>query len=65
MVDYKCNFIGRTVNAIGITYPIKDTIQANNKEEAHLKLYDKYEHIRLLTINGKPYNKGLAKHIKM
>ncbi len=42
---WQVSFNGRTAGAIGITYPITDTVEADTEEEARLKLYDKYEHI--------------------
>ena len=45
MKTYKATFYGRKVGAIGIRYLIEDTVSADNKEAARLKLYDKYEHI--------------------
>lgn len=45
MNKYTIQFRGRTRNAIGIFYTIVDSVIAENKEQAELKLYDKYEHI--------------------
>jgi hypothetical protein len=50
MKTYEVRFYGRTIGAIGILYWITDTVQAENEEAAKLKLYDKYEHISILTI---------------
>jgi len=47
---YKASFTGRTVNAIGIFYPITDTVQGLNKEDAEINLYEKYDHITGLTL---------------
>jgi hypothetical protein len=45
MNTYEIKFHGRTKNAIGITYWITDTVEAEDEKAAILKLYDKYEHI--------------------
>jgi hypothetical protein len=50
MKQYQANFTGREVGAIGIFYDINHVIEANNEEEAKLKLYDYYEHINNLTL---------------
>lgn len=50
MKKYQANFTGREVGAIGIFYDIKHVVEANNQEEAKLKLYDYYEHINNLSL---------------
>jgi len=50
MLKYQAKFTGRTINAIGKTYKIIDTVEAENEESARLKLYDKYEHISNLIL---------------
>ena len=50
MKKYKISFIGRLAGAIGKTYRIRTTIEANSPEEAKFKLYEKYEHISQVTI---------------
>ena len=53
---FTCDFTGRKVGAIGIRYHIVDSIDMpadSTLQEVRLKLYDKYEHISNLTINGK------------
>ena len=50
MTRYKAEFIGRGKNAIGIFYPIISHIEAENKEQANLKLYDTYDHIQQLKL---------------
>ena len=45
MDKYRAVFNGRAVGAIGITDTVDVIVEANSLEEAHLKLYDKYEHI--------------------
>jgi len=47
MNNYKITFNGREKNAIGITYEITATVEAEDEQAALLKLYDKYEHISL------------------
>ena len=44
-MKYNCTFIGRKINAIGITYEINDTVEADSIGQARIKLYDNYEHI--------------------
>ena len=54
---YSVEFIGRKKNAIGITYPIQTYVEAENKEEANLKLYDNFDHImfaRYTKLKSKP-----------
>jgi hypothetical protein len=51
MKKYEIVFIGREVNAIGITYRIQTIVEAENTDEAKLKLYDNYEHISISSIN--------------
>lgn len=50
MKNYQISFIGRTKGALGITYRIVDTVQAEDEKKAILALYDKYEHIALPVI---------------
>ena len=47
MNTYKIVFYGRLNGAIGARYFITEIVQADTKEEARLKLYDKYEHIHV------------------
>lgn len=42
---YEIHFSGRTNNSIGRTYQIVETVKAESKQAAILKLYEKYEHI--------------------
>lgn len=51
MKTYKATFTGRKINAIGIFYKITDTVEAENEEQARLKLFEKYEHIQSLKLN--------------
>jgi hypothetical protein len=55
-MKYKIRFKGRTVGAIGITYRINTTVEAETPEAAQLKLYDKWDTITELEI--KPIKKG-------
>ena len=50
MITYKAKFVGRTVGAIGIKYEITTTVTAENKEAAHLALYDRFDHISCLQL---------------
>jgi len=49
MKKFIATFTGREKNAIGIFYKITDIVEADDQEQARLKLYDKYEHIHQLT----------------
>jgi len=48
---YQIRFIGRKLGAIGIVYEISEHVEAESQDQAIMKLYDKYEHIRILTID--------------
>lgn len=48
MKTYNCVFSGRLKGATGITYKIKETVKAENRDAARLALYEKYEHIIML-----------------
>ena len=45
MKTYLAKFHGRKVGAIGITYDIEARCYGNDPVEAHLELYNRYEHI--------------------
>jgi hypothetical protein len=49
MHTYRIHFMGRHIGAIGIFQEFTETVQAENDEAARLKLYDKYEHIRVIS----------------
>lgn len=49
-MSWTIHFIGRKKGAIGITYPITETVEAEDEEKARLKLYEKYDHIRVVSI---------------
>jgi hypothetical protein len=49
---YKANFEGRERGAIGIFYPISTTTEGYNEDEAKLKLYDNFEHIKNLKLTA-------------
>ena len=50
MNKYNIRFKGREVGAIGILSWYEVTVEANNEEDAVLKLYDTHEHITQKTI---------------
>jgi len=50
MPTYRAKFYGRTKGAIGIFHTISTTVTAPNKDKAHLKLYDRYDHIQRLVL---------------
>lgn len=60
MKKYKITFEGKELNAIGIMCMFGETIEAENLDNAVLKLYDTHDHIRVITVNGKPYNYNLT-----
>lgn len=55
-MQFKITFIGRLAGAIGITYRIVETVEAENDKKAVLKLYEKFEHIHVLSIEKKGGN---------
>jgi hypothetical protein len=56
MKTYKIRFKGVTVGSIGKKRLFIESIQSDSFKNAWLKLYDKYEHISIETVNGKKYN---------
>lgn len=57
MKKYTFTFTGRLTGAIGKTVKFTKTVEAENIDDAHLKLYDTHEHIKILSVNGKQPNK--------
>ena len=57
-MHYICRFKGRTLGAIGITYRINTTVEADNPDAARLKLYDKWDTITELEIKPRRPKKG-------
>jgi ribosomal protein L20A (L18A) len=57
MKNYKFKFLGVVIGSIGKQQKFTKTIQAENIQEAKLKLYDTHEHIFILSVNDKPINK--------
>jgi hypothetical protein len=51
MKQYTARFTGREIGAIGIVYYIVAHVKGKNKEDATLKLYEKYEHIQGLRLH--------------
>lgn len=47
---YKARFTGRLIGAIGIFYACVDKVEADDEEQARLKLYEKWEHIQNLVL---------------
>lgn len=45
MTTYRIEFSGRTKGAIGVFSSYTETVEADSKESAILKLYDAYEHV--------------------
>jgi hypothetical protein len=50
MKKFTITFNGRKAGAIGIMYDSTVTVEAKDKTEALLKLYDDYEHVRVIGI---------------
>jgi hypothetical protein len=59
MKKYTYSFTGRQTGAIGITYKITHTYEANSLEDANTILYTDYEIFHGLRVNGKhlPFDK--------
>jgi hypothetical protein len=57
MKNFKIQFTGKQKNAIGKSYKITETVEAENIDNAKLKLYDNYEHIHVLKVNNKVVDK--------
>ena len=57
MKKYKFTFIGVKRGAIGKRLQFTVTTEAENFEDAKLKLYDTHEHIQILKVNNKPVDK--------
>lgn len=47
---YEASFYGKTKGAIGISYTISTTVEADDKEQARIKLYDRYESVLMLKL---------------
>lgn len=45
MKTFRCSFAGRTIGAIGRSYNITATVEAEDADGAREALYEKYEHI--------------------
>jgi hypothetical protein len=45
MMKYRVSFIGRTLGAIGMFYPIVAEVEAASEDEAWLSLYDRYDSV--------------------
>ena len=52
MRTFYLSFLGRLVGSIGVTYPQFAEVQANDLDEATLKLYDHFEHISKLELSS-------------
>lgn len=50
MKKYTFKFTGRKVGTIGKTVKFTASLQATSQSEAHLMLYNEYEHITGLTV---------------
>ena len=49
-MKYKITFSGKKRGAIGIFQQFEEIVCADNEEKAQLKLYEKYDHIRIKEI---------------
>lgn len=52
MKTFYLSFLARLVGSIGVTYPQFVEIEANDLDEATLKLYDRFEHISKLELSS-------------
>ena len=52
-MKFKAKFSGKEKGAIGISSHVECDIEAESYEAAELELYKSYEHIHMLTLNGK------------
>lgn len=44
-MKYVATFNGKRKNADGISYQITTTVEGDNKDEARINLYDRFDHI--------------------
>lgn len=49
-MKYQAKFTGRKLHASGVLYKIEDTVEAENEEQARLRLYDRYQDIMKLEL---------------
>lgn len=49
-MKYKAKFHGRKLHASGLFYDIEDTVEAENEEQARLRLYDQYQDVMRLEL---------------
>jgi len=57
MKKYTFTFIGVKNGSIGKRQKFTVTTEANNFDDAKLKLYDTHEHIHILKVNGREVDK--------
>lgn len=50
MKTYQINFNGRSVGAIGLTYPRTMRVKAKSEHKAILKVYEVFEHLSNIKI---------------
>jgi hypothetical protein len=55
---FLCRFYGRRRGALGISYTIEVTVEAECAKAAALKLYDNYEHISMFRDYPKEISQG-------
>lgn len=60
MKTYKFNFLGVLNGSIGKRVKFTKVIEADNFDDAKLKLYDTHEHITILKVNGKQVDKDYS-----
>ena len=58
MVEFTIRFTGRQKGAIGILHRCKDIVIAPDEATAHLKLYNRWEHISHLCVVSKKQIEG-------
>ena len=54
MNEYNFTFKGRKVGAMGVTYFVATMVKADSFEAAYWILYERYEHIQFLKLDGSP-----------
>lgn len=50
MTTYRATFYGKNRGAIGIFLRFYTVVQGENEEQAHINLYERYDHIISLTL---------------
>lgn len=51
---YAATFLGRNLNALGVSHPQSTHCYGENEEQARINLYDRFEHISQLRLSPRP-----------